>query len=165
MTIVFSRSPSFGKTACVGLVVTWLSVFCACQSMSIYQTERQLVQECDITPAGEFCSEGGPSAAEIISVESGEDYERVFLQNEVWILPALEDGDEFYQGVKEQSTTRAPGPCTSILRKELSVGYDGFFLNGELQIHTRVEGPPACGETPRGTRRKYILSGQATNSI
>lgn len=165
MTYPNHVAKSQGKRIGVGVLLLGFICLSACQSMAIYQTERQLVQECDITPAGEFCSEGGPSAAEIISVESGEDYERVFFQNEVWILPALAEGQEFFQGTKEQSTTRAPGPCTSTLRKELSVGYDGFFLNGELEVHTRVEGPPACGETPRGTRRKYILTGQATNSI
>lgn len=154
-----------GMRGLLGAGVVLFPLLCACESMSIYQTTRQLVQECDITPAGEFCSEGGPSAEEHISVESGDDYDRLFFQNEVWLLTSPEGSSERMESVKEQRTTRAPGPCTSTLRKELKVTYDGLLLNGELQVHTRVEGPPACGETPRGTRRKYTLSGRATNSI
>ena len=138
-----------------------------CGGMTLYDVTRAPVEDCDITPSGEFCSEGGAPLQEKLVVElRDDDYTVVYFGDEAWVAAGV-DGPR--QVVKEEKATRLPGPCTSTLRRELSfeIADDlaGAGLTGSYQESTRVEGPDACGETPRGTRVRYTLTGTVSSSI
>lgn len=140
-------------------------VLAGCSGMSLYGVIRSQVDDCDITPTGEFCSEEPPDVQieEVFAVELRDDgHTVVYFGDEAWVAKGVEGPREV---VKEEKATRLPGPCTSTLRRELSFDIQGTSLTGTFQESTRVEGPPACGETPRGTRARYTLTGTQTNSI
>lgn len=145
--------------SCLALVVA----LSGCGGMSLYDVTRSPVEDCDITPSGEFCSEGGPDIQERFAVEIRDDgYTIVYFGDEAWVAEGTEGTREV---LKEEKATRLPGPCTSTLRRSLSFDVLGPSLNGSYEESTRIEGPEACGDTPRGTRKSYTLTGVQTNSI
>lgn len=143
--------------------VVWLTlVLESCGGLTLYDVRRTRTEDCDITPAGEFCSEGGPSIDEVFAVDVRDDYTTVYFGDEAWLLQG-NSGARTTE--KRSSTTREPGPCVTSLRRVLVLEIDGPLLRGTLDESTLVEGPPACGETPRGTKRRYTLSGSITNAL
>lgn len=134
----------------------------ACGGMTLYDVTRSRVAECDITPQGEFCTEGGPSVQQLFAVEVREGHTVVYFGDEAWVLTGEEGPKE---AIKEERATRSPGPCTTTLRRELSLDIAGPSLSGTLVELSRTEGADACGETPRGRRQSYALTGSVTNQI
>jgi len=156
----------FGRVVLTLGAAGWLGPLAmGCDGLTLYSVNRALAEECDITPAGEFCSEGRVEVQEVFAIESRDGFDLAYFQDEAWVLPHPEDPEAPLGSRKEQRTTRDPGPCTSTLQRELTLRHDGLSLQGELEERTRIEGPAACGETPRGSRRRYLLSGSLTGTL
>lgn len=147
----------------VGFSLVWLAS--GCSGLVFYDVTRTQVNDCDITPMGEFCSEGGPAVREIFAVERRDAHDFVYFGEEMWVVAVSEDETVPQSAIQEQRATREPGPCTTTLRQELTLLREGFSLRGEYLESTRIEGPPACGDTPRGTKKRYALQGNQTGSL
>lgn len=133
-----------------------------CEGVELYDVTRTSVLECDIRPNGEFCGDPLPPAEQLFAVERRDTFTLVHFDEETWVAEGIE-GERSV--LKVDRTTRDPGPCTTTLRRQLEFSENGSDFTGTLEISTRVEGPDACGETPRGTRSVYSLTGVRTNSI
>ena len=133
-----------------------------CGGVELYDVTRTSVVECEIRPNGEFCGDPLPPSAQLFAVERRDTFTLVHFDEETWIAEGVE-GERSV--VKVDRTTRDPGPCTSTLTRQLDFSENGEDFTGTLEIATRVEGPEACGDTPRGTRSVYSLTGVRTNSI
>jgi hypothetical protein len=135
---------------------------CACADIQLYKVVRAPVADCEIRPSGEFCGDLGPAVEQVIAVERKDATTVLYFDEETWIANDI-DGER--RVLKETRVTRDPGPCTSTLRKQLSFDENGQALQGSLEISTRLEGPDACGETPRGERELFSLDGEITDRI
>jgi len=147
------------------LLTLLLLMTSACgSSLKLYSVNRTLVERCEIRPDGEFCDDVGaaPSDVETIAVEIEGDIVSVYFGDAAWVT--TNDGDE-YTITKEERSTRAPGPCTQISTRTLRFRIEGSAFNGTLEVASRVEGNELCGETPRGSRQRFQLSGEITNAI
>lgn len=144
------------------LVAAALAFGSACEGIELYDVERRSVLECDIRPNGRFCVDPLPTSSQLFALERRESFTLVHFDEETWVA----DGIEGERSVlKIDRTTRDPGPCTSTLRRVLEFDADGESFSGTLEISTRVEGPSACGDTPRGELSVFSLAGARTNSI
>lgn len=146
----------------LSLLVAAAALASGCESFELYDVMRTSVLECDVRPNGEFCGDPLPPSTQLFAVERREAFTLVHFDEETWIADGIE-GERSV--VKADQTTREPGPCTTSLRRTLKFDENGQTFTGTLEIATRVEGPEACGETPRGERSVYSLSGSRTNSI
>jgi hypothetical protein len=135
---------------------------CACGGIELYNVTREPVADCEIRPQGEFCGDLGAPVQQVIAVERKDEVTVLHFDEETWVAQGI-DGER--QVLKETLITRDPGPCTSTLRKVLVFSENSTRLQGSLEISTRIEGAAACGETPRGDRKRFSLLGDATNSI
>lgn len=133
-----------------------------CGGVELYDVSRTSVLECDIRPNGEFCGDPLPRSEQLFAVERRDTFTLVHFEEETWVANGVE-GERSV--LKVDRSTRDPGPCTTTLRRLLEFSENGESFTGTLEISTRVEGPEACGETPRGTRSVYSLTGVRTNSI
>lgn len=133
-----------------------------CGGMTFYDVTRAPVEVCDITPNGAFCDEEGAPVIEVFAVELRESQTVIYFGDEAWIAEGTRGAREV---LKEERATRLPGPCTSTRRRHLVFDEDGQTLTGTLEESTVIEGPAACGETPRGERVIYALDGARTNRI
>jgi len=146
----------------LALVVVTLPALVACSGIELYNVTRTPTLDCEIRPSGEFCGEVGGSVDQVFAVERRETITILQFDEQTWIAEGI---DGLRSVIKETKVTRDPGPCTSTRRAELVFQENGAELTGTLEVSTRLEGPAACGETPRGDRQLYSLSGTATNSI
>lgn len=146
------------------LVVIGLLAVCAsgCEGVELYDVTRTSILDCDIRPNGEFCGDLAPPHEQVFAVERRDTHTLLYFDEETWIAEGI-DGERSV--VKVDQSTRDPGPCTNTLRRELKFSENGEELSGTLEISTRTEGPEACGETPRGDRRVFSLTGFRTSSI
>jgi hypothetical protein len=152
------RSPSL----LAGLLLA-LGFGSACQGgVLLYEVDRTSVLECDIRPNGRFCGDPLPPSTQLFAVERNGSFTLVHFDQETWVAEGVE-GERSV--LKEERTTREPGPCTSTLQRRLEFDEDGKVFTGTLEITTRVEGPSACGDTPRGEHRVFSLTGARTTSI
>lgn len=143
------------------LAVVWPAL-AGCGGIELYDVRRTPTLDCEIRPSAEFCGDLGAAVDQVFAVERKADTTVLYFDEETWTA----DGIAGVRAVlKETRVTRDPGPCTSTQRAELTFDEDGASLSGTLEVSTRIEGPDACGETPRGERRQYSLTGLATNSI
>lgn len=138
------------------------SLASACGGIELYDVTRTQVEDCDIRPNGEFCSDLGAPLQQVVAVELRETHTYLYIDEETWIAEGIE-GERAV--TKIDQATRDPGPCTTTLARTLEFSENGESFSGRLEIATRIEGPDACGETPRGTRRTFSLVGVQTNSI
>jgi hypothetical protein len=134
----------------------------ACGGIELYDVVRTPVADCEIRPTGEFCGDVGAAVNQVFAVERKEATTVLYFDEQTWVADGI-TGERSV--LKETQVTRDPGPCTSLRRAELAFDEDGANFTGTLEISTRIEGPDACGETPRGERRLFSLTGQQTNSI
>lgn len=145
----------------LALVLLWPALV-ACGGIELFDVIRTPVADCEIRPAGEFCGDVGDSVNQVIAVERKDEVTVLYFDEETWVAEGVTGPRDV---LKETRVTRDPGPCTSTQRAELEFDEDGANFTGSLQLSTRIEGPDACGETPRGERRLFSLTGQQTNSI
>lgn len=142
-----------------------LMALSACgSSLELYSVNRTLTESCEIRPDGEVCDDVGaaPVSVETIAIENDGAVTTIYFGDQTWV--SLEEGDERVV-VKEERITREPGPCTQISTRTLRFTIDGNALSGSLETAARVEGNELCGETPRGSRQRFRLSGENTNEI
>jgi len=134
-------------------------------SLTLYDVERVLVESCEITPEGEFCDDVGAAATsrETIAIERDGDITTLFFGEQTWV--SIEDNDGARSIEKEERVTRDPGPCTTITTRTLRFTLEGNQISGTFDVAGRVEGNEVCGETPRGARQSFTLSGEVTNAI
>lgn len=133
-----------------------------CEGVELYDVTRTSLEQCEIRPNGEFCGDTAPAVSQLFAVERRETHTFVHFEEETWVA----EGTEGERAVEKLDlVTREPGPCTTTLRRTLRFSENGADFTGTLEIATRVEGPEACGETPRGERSVYSLAGARTNSI
>jgi hypothetical protein len=137
-------------------------VVTGCDGMLLYRVQRTPEADCIINPNGEFCGEVGPASTETWAVERRSDATVVYFGEEAWVATGV---DGARQVLKEERATRDPGPCTSTLRRLLEFDEDGVELRATLEISSRIEGPPACGETPRGDRLLFNITGEFTREL
>ena len=152
----------------MGIVVTGACMLfiSGCGGLEFFDVVRTPVEECDILPQGEFCGDVGGPSVEKIGVEERGGSTVLYFDEETWTAAGTE-GERVV--IKEDRATREPGPCTTSSRRSLrfdigSVDNVPTFV-GTLEESTRIEGPDACGDTPRGTRNTYQLNGQRGDSF
>lgn len=118
-----------------------------CGGLALYDVTRTPIEDCDITPGGEFCGDVGPAVSEKYAIEIRDNSTIIYVGEETWIDDVVE-GDRNI--IKEERITREPGPCTSTRRRELRFSFQNEggadeSLSGSYEIRTRLEGPDACG--------------------
>jgi hypothetical protein len=133
-----------------------------CGGVTLFDVERRQVLNCEIRPSGEFCDDPAGPLQQLVAVEHRGEHTVLVLDEETWVATGT-SGERRVE--KLERSTREPGPCTTTLSRVLTFDEDGEQLGGRLELTTRVEGPAACGETPRGDRQVFSLSGTSTNSI
>lgn len=143
-------------------VVVIASLASACEGIELYEVTRTPVVECEIRPNGEFCGDVGSPIVQVWAVELRETHTFLHFDEETWVADGIE-GERTV--TKIDQATRDPGPCTTTLSRKLDFVENGESITGSLEVATRVEGPEACGETPRGTRSVISVTGPRTNSI
>lgn len=144
------------------LVVAAVGCSAGCEGIELYEVTRTAVLECDVRPNGEFCGDLPTPLVQVFAVERREAHTLLYFDEETWVADGI-DGERSV--VKMDQTTRDPGPCTTTLRRALEFSENGEELSGTLEVASRIEGPEACGETPRGERSVFSLTGFRTNSI
>jgi hypothetical protein len=157
-------------TRVVVVVVVGLLLASACSrnSITFYETTRTRSQECAIRSTGEFCAEPEQFDAPVIDVwtiEVNEDITRLYVDEEVWVLDALAEGEDPFvaerTASKASSIASGAGPCTTTTTRDLQFRADGANLDGQLKTRTVLDGPEACGSTPVGERTTDNLQGFA----
>ncbi len=151
------------RCAVPGLLALSLVIGSGCGgTLELYDVTRTSIMECDIRPNGQFCGDPAPQLVQLFAVERRQSHTVLHFDEETWVA----DGIEGERSVlKSDQSTRDPGPCTTTLRRELTFDENGDELSGTLEISTRIEGPEACGETPRGELSLFSLTGFRTDSI
>ena len=147
-------------------LICLLMLLSACgPSLTLYDVERVLVESCEITPEGEFCDDVGAAATsrETIAIERNGEITTLFFGEQTWV--SLDDVEGERSVEKEERVTRDPGPCTTITTRTLRFTLEGNQITGTFDVAGRVEGNEVCGETPRGARQSFTLSGEVTNAI
>lgn len=153
---------------------------CRFDTFRFYEVTRTATSECDILPQGDFCVEPEQLSApvfEVWAVERRGDEVRVLVDEEVWLAdpPAADDSEtpDRITSAKLEVASAEPGPCTTTTTRSIDLtadtvdsGVDPFTgldaqseLVGQLNEQTRLTGPPACGDTPRGLRSVASLLG------
>jgi hypothetical protein len=152
----------------VSLVVAAGCAGCAADDVVFYEVTRSRVEECAIRSNGEFCVEPeqfDPPETTVWTVEIQEHVSRLFVDEEVWVLDPLAEGDDPYaveQSASRDSTvTSGAGPCTSTKSETISFSADRTTFSGSLFSQTVLSGPAACGDTPVGERSEDELAGSA----
>ena len=138
-----------------------------CSSLVFYDVTRVPVDDCDITPAGEFCGDLGAPVTEKYAVELVDGTTVIYIGDEVWVDDVVEGERNI---IKEEQVTKEPGPCTSTHRRQLRFVFENEGradqrISGSFEESTRVEGPDACGDTPRGTRKLFQITGTQSTSF
>ncbi|MCP4499487.1 MAG: hypothetical protein GY822_05920 [Deltaproteobacteria bacterium] len=146
------------------LALSGVTLLSGCETMSFYDVIATPVEDCVVTPAGEFCGEVGGPVAQKYTVEFQDENTVLYFDEEVWLAPGTE-GERVV--VKEERITK---DCTSIRRRTLlfNIGYDdnnNEIFVGTLEEMTRVDGPDVCGDTPFGTRLVHRLDGAPSSSF
>jgi hypothetical protein len=146
----------------VALSLLLCSLAAGCGGVTLFDVTRRQVRDCDIRPDGEFCGENAAPVQQVIAVEHRGEHTVLYFDDETWVAAGT-TGPRAVEQIDQ--STREPGPCTTTLSRVLTFEEDGAVLSGDLEIVTRIIGPAACGETPRGDRKVFSLSGSSTNSI
>jgi hypothetical protein len=147
------------------LLTLSLALLAGCGSgMDLYRVARVMTSDCEIRSNGEFCDDIGAQdpVFETFAVELSPDVTIVYFGEQAWIAQGTDDQRT---SVKEDRVTSEPGPCTTINRRVLSFDVDAQEFIGTLETESRIEGNEACGETPRGRKQSFGLSGAVTNEI
>ncbi len=155
------RAASAARLLASTFAVAALSMGAACERVDFYDVVKTPVEDCDILPQGEFCGDVGGPSVEKFGVEIRAESTVLYFGEETWVATGIE-GERVV--IKEDRATREPGPCTTSSKRTLRFdtgNVDGVAVfTGTLEQSTRIEGPDACGDTPRGTRIFYNLAGE-----
>jgi hypothetical protein len=132
-------------------------------TLIFYDVTRTPTRECEIFPDDEFCDELSPPVTDTWSVEQKDDQIYVYADGDVWIAdaPAEDEDPDAPRVVVKRSVVASDVGCTTTTERRLSFTADGQTLTGTLDASTRLEGPPDCGDTPRGETHAYALAGTA----
>ncbi len=133
-----------------------------CGGVTLFDVERRQVLDCDIRPSGEFCGDLAGPVQQVIAVEHRGEHTVLYFDEETWVAAGTED-ERSVEKIDE--STREPGPCTTTLSRILTFDEDRQVFSASLELTTRIIGPAACGETPRGERKVFSLSGVVTDRI
>lgn len=132
-------------------------------SLVFYDVVRTPTRECEIFPDDEFCDELSPPVVETWSVEIKDERTYVYADGDVWIAEGDgTDEDAPPRAVLKRSVVADARACTTTTERRLSFAEDGETFTGTLDVVVRLEGPPACGDTPRGETHAYALNGVVT---
>lgn len=144
------------------------AVGCVDNSTVFYEVTSARVEECAIRANGEFCVEPDqfdPPETTVWTVELGDKVSRLVVDEEVWVLDPLDEGEDPFQAThtstRSSIVTSGNGPCTSTKSEALSFSADGTDFGGSLRVETVLSGPEACGDTPVGERSEDDLAGSA----
>ena len=132
--------------------------------MDLYQVSRVLTEDCEINSTGEFCDDVGAQdpVVETFAVEREDEVTIVYFGEQAWVARGAEGQRT---STKEDRITSEPGPCTTIRKRVLTFDVDAQTFSGSLEVESRIEGNEACGDTPRGRRQSFSLTGSVTNAI
>jgi hypothetical protein len=133
-----------------------------CGGVTLFDVTRRQVLDCDIRPSGEFCGDPAGPVQQVIALEHRGEHTVLYFDEETWVAAGTQD-ERTVQKIDE--STREPGPCTTTLTRTLTFDEDRASLSANLELISRLIGPAACGETPRGERKVFSLTGFATDRV
>lgn len=139
-----------------------LATSAGCGGVSLFDVTRREVLNCEIRSSGEFCGDTAAPLQQVFAVEHRGEHTVLYFDEETWVATGTE-GERTIEKIDQ--STREPGPCTTTLTRTLTFDEDGEDFGGDLTVESRVVGPAACGETPRGQKNVFSLTGTSTNSI
>jgi hypothetical protein len=141
---------------------------CAPAGLTFYDVQRSRTEQCAIRSNGEFCVEPeqfAPPVFEAWAVDLGDDADLLYVDEQVWVLAPLSDGDDPQVTPRKAQRSRVVSAgdalCTTTETQTVEFVADALGLAGTYEMSTRLDGPAACGTTPVGERIVEDLTGQA----
>lgn len=150
-----------------------LSVIAGCDfgpaDIVFYEVTSTRDEQCAIRSNGEFCLEEeeqfDPPVFTVWGIEDGEESDRLYVDEEVWVLDPLAEGEDPLLTTRTANRSRiiteGDGPCRATTIELLSFKADQVTFEGTFERTAVIDGPAACGETPVGERTVDDLEGTA----
>ena len=140
------------------LCSTALCAGAACgDSVLLYEVTRTPTAECDVLPQGLFCDpQLSPPSVEVYTLEVRGSRTFLVFDEDTWVA---EGSDGERTATQLSLATKEPGPCTTTTTGSFTFTATDTALNGTLERSSVLQGPAACGETPRGLRTSATVSG------
>lgn len=155
--------------ACAAAIAAAIAAGCNGDHAIFYDVVQTRSEECAIRSNGEFCAEPeqfAPPVATVWMIEHTEDVSRVYVDEEVFVLDPLSDGDDplaaELTGVRR--SVFVENNCTTTREETLRLRADTAVLSGSLARASVLSGPASCGATPSGERSLDTLTGSTTTA-